>query len=231
MGSNIPDLLSSIAAIVALAIASYGLVDAASAFWGGPLLFGYGRIKVALAPFDPALQTLGNAAWQTFHANWLNNVPLADQKAAAKSIINLTMAPENASALAGIFGLDKIALKAAIIKKNKGSKLTSRDVKILERFDALAGTIVDAAYERADQVRRGGLKLLTAEVAMTLAPFADIAIKLGSSNITVESYLASRDFLIAILVGAVAAPLAVIFRDHLPTLLTISARALGRVKG
>ncbi|HZQ12851.1 MAG TPA: hypothetical protein VFB31_08590, partial [Pseudolabrys sp.] len=97
---GIPNVGDTIAAIAALGTAAYGLVDAMKAFGGGPSLVGYGRIKSALAPFDPALQALGNAPWQTLRANWLNGVAKADQKAAAKSLIHLALSPGNATKLA-----------------------------------------------------------------------------------------------------------------------------------
>jgi hypothetical protein len=76
---DIPNITDSIAAIAALGTAAYGLVDASKALWGGVSNAGFSRIKTALSPFNPALETLRNSPWQTLRANWLNGVPKADQ--------------------------------------------------------------------------------------------------------------------------------------------------------
>ena len=155
---GIPNIGDSIAAIAALGTAAYGLVDAAKAFWGGPSVAGYGRIKAALAPFNPALQTLGNAPWQTLRANWLNGVAKADQKATAKSLIHLTLSPDNASKLARAVDIDADALEAVAKKIDKGTDLAKSDIDVLGRFDALVSAVLDAAYERADQQYRNTAK-------------------------------------------------------------------------
>lgn len=230
---GIPNIGDSIAAIAALGTAAYGLVDAAKVFWGGPSVAGYGRIKAALAPFNPALQTLGNAPWQTLRANWLNGVAKADQKATAKSLIHLTLSPENASKLARAVDIDADALEAVAKKIDKGADLNKSDIDVLGRFDALVSAVLDAAYERADQQYRNTAKLLSALVAMALSGFAGYFIVAASlkppASLDVSVYVTSKEFLVAIVIGAVATPLAPIAKD-LSSSLQAAVKAISSVK-
>jgi hypothetical protein len=233
---GIPNVGDSIAAIAALGTAAYGLVDAMKVFWGGPSVAGFGRIKAALAPFNPALDTLGNAPWQTLRANWLNGVAKADQKAAAKSLIHLALSPGNAKKLAAAVGINADTLETVAKKINKGTELTKSDMDVLGRFDALVSAILDAAYERADQQYRNTAKLLSSLVAMALAAFAGYFIQAAAlaaakppKGLDVGAYVMSKEFLIAIIIGAVSTPLAPIAKD-LSTSLAAAVKAVGAFK-
>jgi hypothetical protein len=222
---GIPDIGESIAAVAALGTAAYGLVDAMKAFWGGPSLAGFGRIKDALAPFNPALATLGNAPWQTLRANWLNGVAKADQKAAAKSLIHLALSPDNAGRLAAAVGLDGEVLGAVARKIGKGTELGKTDMDVLGRFDALVSAILDAAYERADQQYRNTAKLLACVVSIVLAVIAGYLIQ----SVKLSDYVGSNAFWVAFVIGAVATPLAPIAKD-LASSLQAAVKAIGSVK-
>jgi hypothetical protein len=226
---SIPDVGDSIAAIAALGTAAYGLVDASKAMWGGASNAGFGRIKDSLARFNPALNTLGNAPWQTLRANWLNGVAKADQKAAAKALIHLALSPGNAAALAEAVNMDANALKTAASKINQGDELNKTDMDILGRFDALVSAILDAGYERADQQYRNTAKLLSALVAVVLAAIAGGVIQ-SANGVGLGGYLGSKEFLVAIIIGAVSTPLAPIAKD-LSTSLAAAAKAVGALKG
>lgn len=231
---GIPDIGETIAAIAALGTAAFGLVDASKALWGGASNVGFGRIKAALSPFNPALETLRNSPWLTLRANWLNGAPKADQKAAAKALIHLTLSPKNAHALADAVGIDAHALRAAATKINNGAALSKTDMDILGRFDALVSTVLDAGYERAEQQYRNTAKLLSALVAIVLAVIAGYLIQVAkvpqpAAGLTFGKYLASRDFVIAFIVGAVSTPLAPIAKD-LSTSLAAAVKAVGSLK-
>src|SRR5207249_4183215 len=79
----------------ALGTAAYGLVDASKAFGGGISNAGFSHIREAVvpligAPEPAAAQMFGRKdVLATLLANWLNGVPKADQKAAAKSLIHM----------------------------------------------------------------------------------------------------------------------------------------------
>jgi hypothetical protein len=228
----IPNIGEAIAAIAALGTAAYGLVDASKAMGGGASNLGFGYIKDALKPFDPALATLNNSPWQTLRANWLNGMPKADQKSTAKALIRLTLTPDNASKLARAVGVDADALTSAATKISKGTELNKSDLDVLGRFDALVSAVLDAGYERADQKYRNSAKFLASIVAMVLAAVAGYFIRIGDAPIggglTVSSYVMSRDFLVAIIIGAVSTPLAPIAKD-LSTTLAAAVKAIGSV--
>ncbi len=226
---NLPGIANSLAAIAALGTAAYGLVDVSKAFWGGISNAGFGRLKAALKRFDPALASLSNAPWQTLRANWLNGVPKADQKAAAKSLIHLALSPSNAPALANAVGIDAEALKSAATKMNKGTQLGSNEVDILGRFDALVSAVLDAGYELADQQYRNAAKLLAALVAIGLAVVAGGLIRSSTAGFTVAGYLGSKDCLVAIIIGAISTPLAPIAKD-LSSSIAAAVRAVSSLK-
>lgn len=219
--TSLPSITESISAIAALGTAAFGLVDTTKAFWGGISNAGFGRLQAALARFNPALDSLGNAPWQTLRANWLNGVSKADQKAAAKSLIHLALSAENAKALADAVGVDAVALKTAAGKVNKGTKLDPGDIDILGRFDALVSAVLDAGYERADQAYRNAAKLLAALVAIGLAVVAGGIVRRAGF----DGYPGSPDMWVAIIIGAISTPLAPIAKD-LSTSLAAAVKAV-----
>lgn len=228
---DIPSITDSIAAIAALGTAAYSLVDASKALWGGASNAGFGCIKAALGPFNPALETLRNSPWQTLRANWLNGVSKADQKAAAKALIHLTLSPANATALANAVGIDATALKAAATKINNGTELNKSDMDILGRFDALVSAVLDAGYERAEQQYGNMAKLLSCIAGVILAVFAGYFVqsaKVGNAY-HVSNYLDSKEIFVAIIIGLISTPLAPIAKD-LATSLTAAVKAVSSVK-
>src|SRR5260370_14664139 len=102
-------MVKLIAAAGALGTAAFGLVDASKAFWGGMSNPGFGYIRKAV---ETLLATAGGATafgrqeiMATLRANWLNGVPKATQKAAAKSLIHLMLTPQTAPAMAAAVGV------------------------------------------------------------------------------------------------------------------------------
>lgn len=232
--SHLSSISNSITAVAALGTAAYGLVDVSKVFAGGISNAGFGDVKKSLKLFDASLSSLGNAPYQTLRANWLNGVPKADQKAAAKALIRLCLTPANAPALAKAVGIDTADLKAVAVKVDKGSQLTADDINILGRFDALVSAILDAGYERGDQQYKTAAKSLACIIAIVLSVAAGSMFYAASSGQTMvaeilPAYIASKDFLISLLVGAVATPLAPIAKD-ISTSLATAVSALGSVR-
>jgi hypothetical protein len=221
-GSDVVDLTGAIAAISALGTAAYGLVDAAKAFWGGPSNFGFKFIRECLAPFDGALAIAnaggaqGHVAFlNTLKANWLNGVPMADQKATAKSLIHLGLTPAGAPALAQATSLNANALTALATKVQNGEALLPSDVTLFGRFDAIVSAKLDTGFERADQRYRNAAKALAFGVSVVLgllgAPIVGASLWVGA------------------LVGIVATPLAPVAKD-LASSLSAATKAISAVK-
>jgi hypothetical protein len=208
----------AIAAIGALGTASFGLVDAAKAFWGGPSLCGFGYIKKTMAPFAPAITVVDAGSFEaTLRANWINGVDEDTQKAKAKALIHLGLKGENAAKLANAAGLDGAVLKAVAEKIDTGTSLDPNDVAVIGRFDAIVSAKLDCAYERADQAYRNCAKLLAGVAAVILACCANAVLSQPVGWWT------------AVLVGIVATPLAPIAKD-LSSSLSAAASALTAAK-
>lgn len=205
-----------IVAVGALGTAAFGLVDASKAVRGGVSNRGFGFIRDALAPFDPALTTaLGTGCdWRTLmRAHWVNGRPKDEQKALAVGLIQLGLTAETSEAIAVNGQVDPAGLKAVVVSLNNGTELTAEQLNVLGRFKATIEARIDAAYERAEQVYRNTAKAAAGIVAIALAIAA--------------AYVAdSDDYLTAALVGLVAVPLAPIARD-VASALSTAARALG----
>jgi len=220
-GGSIDSLSQMIAAIAALGTAAYGLVDASKFLRGGVSNAGFKHIRTKLKPFEPALTTImGNAAWDTIYANWVNGVSTPDQKAAAKGLIRLGLTEGNAGQLAAIASLDPTVFQQTIGKVQQGGNLEPTDLNILGQFDAFVSAMLDAAYERADQQYRNSAKAWAVLVAVILAVIGG-----GILHTGVNDYLFSKEFGAAILIGLISTPLAPIAKD-LASALTSAVQAL-----
>src|ERR1700751_1173552 len=85
------DLSKIVLAVGGLGTAAYGVVDAIKAFGGGISNRGFGDIREIITKFIPpspagkieSAQSLLSAL-ATLRANWINGMPMADQKSVAK---------------------------------------------------------------------------------------------------------------------------------------------------
>src|SRR6266849_2706165 len=90
------DLPKIVLAIGSLGTAAYGVVDVSKGFGGGISNRGFGDIKKVISQFIPASSASGSAlsltsVLATLRSNWLNGMPLADQKSVAKALIKLNL--------------------------------------------------------------------------------------------------------------------------------------------
>lgn len=231
---NIPNIL---AAIGGLGTAAFGLVDASKAFGGGISNAGFGAVRKAVQPL--LADTARHAKTAVFgapdiictlQANWLNGVPKQDQKAIAKSLIRLNITPENAPRLAARTGVDSAELTDVARRINTGEPLTTQQIGVLGRFDAIVSAVLDEGYERGDQQYRDASKLAAALVAIILSGVAGGLAHFSSvKGATIATYLGSSDLLFAILIGAISTPLAPIAKD-LSSSLTAAVKAIGSTR-
>ena len=213
--SELNNIGTMLAAIAALGTAAYGLVDTTKVFWGGISNAGFGYIEKALRPFAPALVAAGGNDWPlTLHAHWINGMRKEDQKAIAKALIHLGLSPQNAAQLAVFGRVDPTALQTVVQNLDAGNPLTPADINVLGRFDSMIDAILDGGYERADQFYRNSSKALAAAFAIVLA-VAGGALVAASINMgkVPDDFLSSNEFVLAVLVGIVAVPLAPIAKD------------------
>jgi hypothetical protein len=223
---NLSTILNYLSAAAGLGTAAMGLVDSTKAFGGGPSNFGFGYIEKALTPFfvpAPGGTTVfGKAeALRTLKANWLNGVAKADQKAKAKSLIHLGLTQGNAAALATAAGVDAAKLTALAQKTATGTKAEPEEINVLGQFDAIVSAVLDAAYERGDQKYRNACKVLAMGVATLLGVIG--------GWIVYGSGMSGGQFVLCLVVGLSATPLAPVAKD-LATSLQTAVAAVNVVK-
>jgi hypothetical protein len=231
---HLPGILNVIAAIGALGTAAVGLVDTTKAFNGGLSNAGFKFVRRAVLklisgeaadPVSPG-RAFGNAdVIATLRANWMNGVPKADQKAAAKGLIRLSLTSANAASIAAAVGVQSTALQAVVARIYEGQALGPEDLNLLGRFDCIVSAMLDESYERGDQAYRNVAKLTAAVIAIVLAMVGGGVLYAGH----VSDYLASSDAVVAFLVGAVSTPLAPVAKD-LATALTAATKAVGAIR-
>lgn len=225
MDANTPipwsHLAAAITAIGALGTAAFGLVDTLKVLPGGGISrAGFKfirRVAVNLMPVVPALDRTGlarDAVLFTLQSQWINGTATTDQVNIAKSLIKLRLTPETAPALASATGVDETILSQVAECMRTGKALTQAQSDVYGRFDLLLTTLLDQAYQRADQRYRNAAKFAAVPVAMLLALLA---------THVVPSW--NHHHLAAILIGLIATPIAPMAKD-LSTAISTAAQAL-----
>jgi hypothetical protein len=205
---SLADLGAALTGLGALSTAAFGLLDSTKVLWGGPSNIGCGHIRSALQPFAPALDNALGAGgwWPVVRAHWVSGVAKADQKAKAQALIKLGLDSANAPRVAKASHVDAAALTAAIVKIEKGTKLTDADLNVLGRMNAAIDALLDAAFEAADQQYRNCCRVLAGLIALGLAVLAWLLWRgtTGENPPSLWTVLA---------VGLLAVPLAPIAKD------------------
>jgi len=225
--NGITNIAAIISAVAALGTAAAGLVDILKTLPGGGVSnIGFGTIRKCLHPVAKAFDAIGEVdPWNTLHANWINGVAEAQQKAVAKSLIHLGLTPKNAPHMARALGIDPAVLSLTAASIANGTALTTQQTNALGRFDTMVGAILDAGYENADQKYRNFAKLCAAGVAVILAVIAGYVL----SGDAPGEYFKSSYLIQAVLVGLISTPLAPVAKD-LTSSLQAAANAMNTVK-
>lgn len=226
-------VVAAITAIGGLGTAAFGLVDASKAFNGGVSQAGLKSVEAALKPFEAALNGAESDWRLTIRANWINGVPKADQKAAAKSLIRLGLTAANAPSMAAAGRVDPDRLRAVIAAIETGAALTPEDVNLLGRFNAAIDAALDGGFERGDQQYRNTSRLAAGGVSVVLAAAAGALLYPGAGagghGVGLGAYLTSSWFWLSLLVGLIATPLAPMAKD-LASSLQAAANAVQSVR-
>ncbi len=213
-----------VTAVGALGTASFGLVDATKAAGGGVSRIGLGDIKRALKPLfgqSPNLSDKSNpltysSILSNLRSNWMNGTDLADQKAIAKSLIKLRLSTTTAPDLAAATGVDSTELTSIATKINAAIALLPAEADTFGRFDLALTSLFDQAYQRADQRYRNAAKLLASMFSILIALFCGYFFSLRHQGIygaNPYDYLRNSFSWIAMLVGALATPIAPVAKD------------------
>lgn len=231
MAVDLASISGLITAVGALGTASYGLVDATKSLGGGISLCGLANIHKAIAPlfdgktdksdFSTAL-TFGSI-YANLKANWMNGRALDDQKAIAKTLLKLRLDEGNAAAYAKLTGVDAATLAQIAKQINSGLPLAkdSAQADAFGRFDLALTSLLDEAYQRADQRYRNGAKVLAGAFSIVIAVaggamyFSSLAHPATATTaaILAPEYWGTAKMALAFLAGALATPLAPIAKD------------------
>jgi hypothetical protein len=233
-------LSADIMAVGALGTAAFGLVDALKAMPGGGISragFKFIRqVVVQLTPPDPALDSGGlsrDSILFSLMSQWINGADSGDQLNIAKSLIKLRLTPNTAAALARSTGVDPIILGQVATNIEAGTPLTTQPPSnvtgtpstvqlqsdVYGRFDLMLTTLLDQAYQRADQRYRNVAKITAVPVAIALALTAAYVLPNGTIG-----------WGQAALLGIIATPVAPIAKD-LSTAISTGAQAIQTLKG
>jgi len=222
-----------ISAIGGLGTAAFGVVDASKAALPGINRIGLKHIKEVVAGLTPDQTGEGLPArpvntlprqnvLETIEANWVNGNDLASQKAIAKSLVKLHMAPGNAEALAAKTNVDPEILRSVATKISTGASLVQAEVDVYARFDLIVTALLDQAYQCSDQKYRNMTRGLAALVAVMLAVAA-------GWTLTGDGFWKSQELALSVLVGLLATPLAPVAKD-LSSALAAAVNAMQMVK-
>lgn len=212
---NPEHLGAAVTAVGALGTAAAGVVDGFKSLPGGGLSnVGYSFIRDGVKPF------LGGRviANDTLHANWVNGLAQADQKAIAKTLIKAALTPDNAAAFAAAVeaNIDVEVLKRVAQKMTGASadtRLADDEQNALGRFDLALTALLDGVYQHADQRYRNRSKLAATVVSVLLAVIGG----LSTSGFDVKLWQ-------WFIVGLLATPLAPMAKD-VASALQAGARA------
>jgi hypothetical protein len=206
------DLSKIVLAVGGLGTAAYGVVDASKGFGGGISNRGFGDVRQIITKFIPpppagkveSAHSLPSAL-ATLRANWINGMPMSDQKSVAKALIKLNLTRENAKVMAEAAGVDPDRLAGVADKLVTGAALAPEETDVYGRFDLLLSAQLDQGYQRGDQRYRNSAKVLAIPVAIALA-------LLGAWAIDGKGFDA-HEALKALAGGLLATPLAPVAKD------------------
>lgn len=204
----------ALAALAGLATAAFGLLDASKVLWGGVSRFGLGHLWKALTPYATVLMTaVGQEQWRvTIRANWINGMAKDQQKAVVGALLKLGLTPATAPEIAEASHVDAKALTAAATKLAAGKELTPADVNVLGRMSVSVETVLDAAFESAEQQYKNASRVLAGVLCILLA-------------VAAEAMMGGNNFLFAVAAGLLAVPMAPVAKD-LTSALSAAMRAL-----
>jgi hypothetical protein len=201
---NLPQLLIAIAG---LGLAAEATVDVSKIFGGGISNCGFGDIKRVISRLIPLcsgppgeVPALGlQSVLATLRAHWLNGVPLADQKSAAKGLIEANLTPETAGQMAAATGVDRVVLASVAVKLMTGEGLDYYETGVYDRFVFLLSALLDQGYERAQHRSKASVKLMPVPVAVALALLAAFSL-----NGYMDKAVARQAAVVGLLAGLLA---------------------------
>jgi hypothetical protein len=214
---NAVSVTQVVAAIGALGTAASGIVDASKTSLKPINRIGLSHITETVKGFMP--ETRGPNApadglnslkrqlvLDSLEANWINGADLNSQKASAKLLIHNHLIEGNAEVVAQCTNVDSATLKSIAAKTLSGAPLEIEEQALKTRFEVILDTLIDAAYQKADERYRNWTRSLAAGIAVLLA-------LTGGGLLQGREFLHSQNVGLALMVGLLAIPLAPIAKN------------------
>ena len=196
-----------IVAVGALGTAAFGLVDTLKVLPGGGISrTGFKFIRKTILTLAPEVSSLDGTGLSrksmlfTLESQWINGTDTASQINIAKSLVKLRLTPDTAAALATATAVDGAVLSAIATNILSGTPLTPQQSDVYGRFDVLLTSLLDQAYQRADQRYRNATKFAAVPISVALAVAAAY---------TIPGFSVGK----AVLIGLIATPIAPIAKD------------------
>jgi hypothetical protein len=206
---------AALGAMGALGAASFGLVDSLKILPNGGISnVGFSSIERCLQAFFPD-QTRRMATGgvkhllDELHGNWISGRPLLEQKAIAKSLIEVRLTGETAAQFAQATNMDAVSLKVIGEKMAGGARLDDTESNLFARFDLLLGAILDDGYQHGDHSYQNWTKVAAMMFSILLGVLGGATI----CSLDFSHYFGSSDMWLGVIVGFLATPLAPISKD------------------
>jgi len=221
---NLTRLTGLVTTVGALGAAAYGIVDVSKAFFrGGVSTRGFANISRNLATLmpdaprkdasqvstkEPAVPPALSftSILITLKSNWINGMDSDSQVAIAKTLVKLRLNADSAMHMAQVAGVDAAILQRVAAKIASGAALSQSETDVYGRFDLILTTLLDQAYQRAEQQYRATAKACAVVVSVALA-------LIGAWSLGNSSGLGDNRYWKALLLGLLATPLAPIAKD------------------
>jgi len=227
LGVTPTDISALVGSVAALGTAASGLVDSTKVLRGGISNVGFGWIKKGLHPVEAALVSVLGNEWEiALRGPWINGAAQSDQIAAAKSLIHVGLSPESAPTIATNLLLDVPMFETVVASLKAGTAFTTAQQVEYNKFDSVLTAKLTCAFERADQSYRNASKALAGLFAVVLAAVGGGLVYASKSGFSL-TFFASKEFLLSVVAGAVAVPLAPVAKDLTSSLAAAVKAAQG----
>ncbi len=229
MASELP-LTEMVLAAGSLGAAAYGIVDGFK-FSAKFASAGFNQIKMALgAPIYEALRyAYGSQFTNLMRAQYINGRSSGDLPRTLRQGVRLALNSENAEALAATIGhLDGKALKDAATAVETGANVSHQQRSLIARFEVAVDTRVDAALALAENKYKGVMQMRASGVSIVLAVIGSFAFNVQQNSDGLTHAFTFEDFVIALVVGIAAVPLAPIAKNVSTALQSVAKATKAR---
>lgn len=214
MASELP-LTEMVLAAGSLGTAAYGIVDGFK-FSAKFAAAGFHQIRLALGTpiYDALRYAYGSQFTDLMRAQYINGRSSGDLPRTLRQGVRLALNSDNAEVLAAAIGhLDGKALKEAAIAVETGTNVSDQQRSLIARFEVAVDTRVEAALALAENKYKGVMQLRASCVSIVLAVIGSFALNVEQSSEGLSHAFTFEDFVIALIVGVAAVPLAPIAKN------------------